>query len=48
MLGDGAPFPMADGLEERDYYLGSVSEATPGQKAWADDHHVKATEEVPS
>ena len=42
------PHPMVEGLEERDYYLGSVSEATPTQQAWADEHHVKATEEVPS
>ena len=42
------PHPMVEGLEERDYYLGSVSEATATQKSWVDEHHVKATEEVPS
>ena len=27
------PFPMAEGMEERDYYLGKVTEATDGQRA---------------
>jgi len=26
------PFPMAEGMEERDYYLGKVSSATEGQR----------------
>jgi formate hydrogenlyase subunit 6/NADH:ubiquinone oxidoreductase subunit I len=26
------PFPMADGMEERDYYLGKVTEATDSQR----------------
>ena len=26
------PFPMADGMEERDYYLGKVTEATDAQR----------------
>ncbi|KGN42943.1 NADH-quinone oxidoreductase subunit NuoI [Knoellia aerolata] len=42
------PHPMVEGLEERDYYLGSVSEATPTQKSWVDEHHVRTTEEVSS
>jgi NADH-quinone oxidoreductase chain I len=28
------PFPMAEGMEERDYYLGKVSSATEGQRAY--------------
>ena len=31
-----APHPMADGMRERDYYLGKVTKATPAQRAWAD------------
>jgi NADH-quinone oxidoreductase subunit I len=31
-----APHPMADGMRERDYYLGKVTKATPEQRAWAD------------
>src|SRR5690606_36721613 len=42
------PHPMVEGLEERDYYLGSVSEATATQKSWVDEQHVKPTEAVPS
>ena len=30
------PFPMADGLEERDYYLGKVSSATDTQRAYGE------------
>ena len=30
-----APHPMVAGMEERDYYLGKVSEATEEQRAWA-------------
>ncbi|MFL6079102.1 MAG: NADH-quinone oxidoreductase subunit NuoI, partial [Ornithinibacter sp.] len=32
------PFPMADGLEERDYYLGKVSSATDTQRAYVEAH----------
>jgi len=32
------PFPMADGLEERDYYLGKVSSATDTQRAHVEAH----------
>ena len=32
------PFPMADGLEERDYYLGKVSSATDGQREYVEAH----------
>ena len=42
------PHPMVEGLEERDYYLGSVSEGTPEQQSWVDSHHVHAPEEVSS
>ena len=30
------PFPMADGLEERDYYLGKVSSATDAQREYVE------------
>jgi NADH-quinone oxidoreductase subunit I len=30
------PFPMSDGLEERDYYQGKVSEPTAAQRAYVD------------
>ena len=29
-----APHPMADGMEERDYFLGKVDKATPAQEAY--------------
>src|SRR5512132_3726933 len=32
------PFPMADGMEERDYYLGKVSTATDAQRAYVEEH----------
>ena len=32
------PFPMADGLEERDYYLGKVSSATEAQREFVEAH----------
>jgi NADH-quinone oxidoreductase subunit I len=31
-----APHPMVAGTNERDYYQGNVTRATPEQKAWAD------------
>ena len=43
-----APHPMVQGMEERDYYLGKVSGATPAQKEWVEEHHVKAPEEAQS
>jgi NADH-quinone oxidoreductase subunit I len=33
-----APHPMVDGMEERDYYLGKVSRATPEQEEWVHSH----------
>jgi NADH-quinone oxidoreductase subunit I len=30
------PFPMSDGLEERDYYQGKVSGPTDAQRAYVD------------
>ncbi len=39
-----APHPMVTGMEERDYYLGKVSEATPTQKEWVEEHHAKAAQ----
>ncbi|HEV7173056.1 NADH-quinone oxidoreductase subunit NuoI [Pedococcus sp.] len=32
------PHPMVDGLEERDYYQGKVTRATPEQETWAKEH----------
>jgi NADH-quinone oxidoreductase subunit I len=32
------PFPMADGMEERDYYLGKVSTPTAAQREFVDAH----------
>jgi NADH-quinone oxidoreductase chain I len=32
------PFPMADGMEERDYYLGKVSSATDSQREYVEKH----------
>ena len=32
------PFPMADGMEERDYYLGKVSSATDSQREFVQAH----------
>ncbi|PRY59378.1 NADH dehydrogenase subunit I [Knoellia remsis] len=34
------PHPMVQGMEERDYYLGKVTEATPAQREWVEEHHV--------
>ena len=36
------PHPMVEGMEERDYYLGKVSEATTTQQAWVEGHHPRA------
>jgi NADH-quinone oxidoreductase subunit I len=32
------PHPMVEGLEERDYYQGSVAKATPEQRTWVEQH----------
>lgn len=32
------PHPMADGMEERDYFLRKVDSATPAQEAWVEDN----------
>ena len=32
------PFPMAEGMEERDYYLGKVSSATEAQREFVEAH----------
>lgn len=32
------PFPMVEGLEERDYYLGKVSSATDAQREYVEAH----------
>jgi NADH-quinone oxidoreductase subunit I len=34
-----APHPMVEGFEERDYYLGKVTRATPEQEDWVSAHH---------
>ena len=34
------PHPMADGMEERDYFLGKVTEATPAQQEWVETYGV--------
>jgi len=41
-----APHPMVTGMEERDYYLGKVSEATPTQKEWVEAHHAKDAQDA--
>lgn len=33
-----APHPMADGMEERDYFLGKVDKATPTQESWVKEN----------
>ena len=33
------PHPMVEGMEERDYYQGKVTQATPEQQAWVEHHH---------
>lgn len=38
------PHPMVEGMEERDYYLGSVTGATGQQQAWVDSHVRAATD----
>ena len=38
------PHPMVDGMEERDYYQGKVSKATPEQERWVSEHQA-ATED---
>jgi NADH-quinone oxidoreductase chain I len=38
------PHPMVDGLDERDYYLGQVNEATDDQRDWV-GRHTEATDE---
>ena len=43
-----APHPMVRDMEERDYYLGKVTGATPTQKEWVEAHHAKAPEEATS
>ena len=32
------PHPMVEGMEERDYYLGKVAEATAEQREWVSEH----------
>lgn len=38
-----APHPMVAGMEERDYYQGKVTAATPEQARWAEEHHSRPT-----
>ncbi|WP_068402470.1 NADH-quinone oxidoreductase subunit NuoI [Kribbia dieselivorans] len=37
------PHPMAEGMEERDYYLGKVTKATDAQQQWSDEHAAEYT-----
>ena len=32
------PHPMVEGMEERDYFHGKVTEATPAQREWTERH----------
>ena len=43
-----APHPMAAGMSERDYYLGKVAQATPEQRAWADEREAKLAQAAAS
>ena len=38
------PHPMADGMEERDYYQGKVAAATDAQRAWVREQHAHPDE----
>jgi NADH-quinone oxidoreductase subunit I len=39
------PHPMADGMEERDYYQGKVASATDAQREWVQQHRAQPDEE---
>jgi NADH-quinone oxidoreductase subunit I len=41
------PHAMADGMRERDYYLGKVTTATPEQRAWADAREADLAQSEP-
>jgi len=43
-----APHPMVEGMEERDYFLGKVTEATPAQREWSARHTTESETEVTS
>ena len=43
-----APHPMVAGMSERDYYLGKVAQATPEQRAWADEREAKLAQAAAS
>lgn len=36
------PFPMADGMSERDYYTGKVAAASPGQRDYVEEYAASA------
>ena len=37
------PFPMAPGMEERDYYQGKVTSATDEQRAYVEEYAAQAS-----
>jgi NADH-quinone oxidoreductase subunit I len=41
------PHPMAESMQERDYYLGKVSQATEGQRAWVAEQSEDTTSADP-
>ena len=42
-----APHPMAEGMEERDYYQGKVQGATDAQRQWVEQHDGETTVDAP-
>ncbi|NHN55261.1 NADH-quinone oxidoreductase subunit NuoI [Calidifontibacter sp. DB0510] len=42
-----APHPMVEGMDERDYYLGKVTGATPAQQEWVERHDGDTTVDEP-
>ncbi|RNI25216.1 NADH-quinone oxidoreductase subunit NuoI [Flexivirga caeni] len=40
-----APHPMVAGMDEKDYYKGAVTGATPAQEEWVREHHASADQE---
>ncbi|MGL5909644.1 MAG: NADH-quinone oxidoreductase subunit NuoI, partial [Phycicoccus sp.] len=39
------PFPMAEGAEERDYYLGAVTGPTDGQRGYVDARSARSDDD---
>ncbi|WP_431842755.1 NADH-quinone oxidoreductase subunit NuoI [Calidifontibacter indicus] len=42
-----APHPMAEGMEERDYYQGKVQGATDAQRQWVEQHDGETAVDAP-